>query len=242
MHAHTSSLRSRRYLSIKKKNIYRQTLIYVFMMRLERKHLLAIFLLTSLTMTISGQIKAAEEELQNVKVNITKIDWHVFGVYTSLPNYTIFIIDIELQTRNQNNYDITLHMGCITSYYLINMTWSLDDTNLEVIHFYGREVQDMEWDFTIAQGLTNETAWTTIGISKLGLKTLPDGEYIFWIYLMQYGESILDSRRSKVIIENGIPTFQYEQTINLALQKTQLFLFLIFASFTIRYFSRRKDK
>ena len=62
------------------------------------------------------------------------------------------------------------------------------------------EAGTMDGIETIEEGITNESKILEYAFSNQEYDTLPDGEYIFWIVLLEYGEDHFNSIRYRLSI------------------------------------------
>ncbi len=79
-------------------------------------------------------------------------------------------------------------------------------------------------------------------IEEEGLENLPDGRYVFWNYIYGHGETISNSTRALVRINNGIPTINYNYIPTITLSHSRYYIIFSIVIIAVFVVSTRKIK
>ena len=188
----------------------------------------------------SQSVSTTEREIQIIEVRITKISWNIEK--DNFLNQTVFTIEAIYLVNNTNVEDVVIYFSFIRNHFRINSLVEIYDKNVEVIQDDGGEVAPMREEIIIPKGLSKGSTITKFIAKQENLPILPDGKYILWIGLDQYGESYFNSIRTLLTISNGEFIFDYNfiPPINLT-NKMVVFIPLFFFS-TLAIIQFRKKR
>ncbi|NHJ84134.1 MAG: hypothetical protein FK734_01645 [Asgard group archaeon] len=186
-------------------------------MRLKKQKLkiILVFLMIVL-LGIIGSFNLINEnvkgELLDIDVRITSIQWS-YSESLSNENRSAFIL-MTNSTVNNPNGPVELHFpNPPDQMFGTNTTIRFDNRRLDYKHIcICGGIQQVEVDATLAGGTTYHSTISYLLIQKAGYIALPDGDYVFWMYMYYYKETLLNSTRALMTIENGEAIFDYNYT------------------------------
>ncbi|MFW9924847.1 MAG: hypothetical protein ACFFDW_16335 [Candidatus Thorarchaeota archaeon] len=187
-----------------------------------------VFLIMILLVTNVNLIKAEGEEYQKINVTITDIEISKKEGYPENETLSIFIFNTAVRINNPNNESLKLTLTAPNQLYATNLTAKLDDSKINwhlnslniglfqmIVHMY------------IDVGVTEVVSESHLYVEKGGLEYPPNGRYVFWIFLTSFGETLLNSTRTLMIIENGVPSFNFNyNTLEISANSFQSFFSL----------------
>jgi hypothetical protein len=213
---------------------------------MRRKRFTTIFLILIISSFLNlNKINALEEDFKKVDIRITNISWTIKDEeYKSDEEITVFRIVTEILIYNPNNESIILEYGVMPMQpFETGLSLILEDRKLDfdfICNCAG--IFMITGNVTIPTGELNSGSISYLTIEKYGLTTLPDGRYLMWIFIYQYEESMANSIGALMIINNSIPSFDfnYSYTRLLNLPKNVIVLPLFLFAF-VSIIKKRKN-
>jgi hypothetical protein len=210
-------------------------------MNMGRKSVYLIVLVITCCLISFERANAIEFDFVKFDVSIYKISWNSM-VSSHFEDGTAFEITANVTVYNPNNKTIDIEYGTVPHQpFATDLSLRLKNRIRTEFKCWSAGIFTVMGNLSIKSGETNGSSISYLHVKREGLVTPPDGKYIFWIYMHAYGESMLNSTRTLMQINNGIPTFDYNypSTKFLSLPKFS-FVFPLILIALIFKFKKRK--
>ena len=184
------------------------------------KRVILIILILNLVLIEISRNSATNNDFQKTITEIKEINWEIDDKYLEGKNYTLFHFTIDYQINNPNNYCVNVSLAFHpSSYYHVFISWKLENRSIEASYTISYETTGWSTILTIEKGINNGTSTQYLRIYEKNIKTLPDGEYHFWIEILDFNEEYINSKKTLLTMKDGIQTIQYTLTGLLSLNE-----------------------
>lgn len=209
-------------------------------MKRKRYTKLLIIGIIILLININSTQAADISDFQKIEIKISKISWiksDDFGSYYE--NKSVIKIITNLTINNPNNNSLELEYPTYPMQtYGTKTEITLSNKKLETLFWClcGGLAQVISYG-SIPAGISTNESISYLIMEEEGLENLPDGRYVFWNYIYAHGETLSNSTRALVRINNGEHTidYNYTPTITLSLPRYYIVFSVIFIAVLIGY-------